>query len=64
MYGKQTLANSIKTRTITKNNFGMPKYENAKFWPVNKTEAKEDIKKEVVHNYEVDKSNIKPKKLS
>lgn len=42
----------------------MPKYENAKFWPVNKTEAKEDIKKEVVHNYEVDKSNIKPKKLS
>ena len=31
------------------------------FWPVNKTEAKEDIKKQLSHDYEVDASKLKPK---
>ena len=35
--GKQTLASSIKTRSITKNNFYMPKIANKKFIPVNKS---------------------------
>ena len=39
--GQQTLASSIKTRTITKNNFGMPRVYNKKFVPVNRTEAKD-----------------------
>ena len=40
-YGKQTLAGSIKTRSIIKNNFGMPYIQNPKFIPVNRAAAKE-----------------------
>ena len=40
-YGKQTLAGSIKTRSIIKNNFGMPYIQNPKFIPVNRSAAKE-----------------------
>ena len=55
--GKQTLASSVKTRSILKNNFGqMPVYNN-KFIPVNKTEAKDQIFRTVDHDHEVNKNN-------
>jgi hypothetical protein len=52
---KQTLASSIKTRSITKNNFYMPKISNKKFVPVNKSEAKEHIFRTVQHDTEQEK---------
>jgi len=51
--GKQTLASSVKTRTILKNNFGQPRVANNKFLPVNKTEAKGQIWRTVTHDTEV-----------
>jgi hypothetical protein len=52
LFGKQTLASSIKTRSITKNNFYMPKIANKKFVPVNKSEAKEHIFRSIQHDHE------------
>ena len=52
--GKQTLTHSLKTRLITKNNFGMPKISNNKFIPVNKSEAKGQIYRKTIHDTEVD----------
>jgi hypothetical protein len=51
-FGKQTLASSIKTRSITKNNYFMPKIQNKKFMPVNKSQAKEDVYRTLDHSYE------------
>jgi len=51
--GKQTLASSVKTRTILKNNFNNPRINNPKFVPVNKTEAKGQIWRTVNHDTEV-----------
>lgn len=55
---KQTFAHSLKTRAIVKNNFGMPYMTNARFLPVNKTEAKGTIFRQTVHDHEVDESLI------
>jgi hypothetical protein len=51
-YGLQTLASSIKTRTIIKNAYGMEPTYNKKFNPVNKSEAKETIWRTIKHDHE------------
>ena len=56
-YGKQTLTGSIKTRSIIKNNFGMPHISNNKFVPVNKSAAKEQIYRTIQHDHEIEKSS-------
>lgn len=56
---KQTLAHSIKTRHIVKNNFGMPRITNNRFVPVNKTEAKGTIFRTVLHDTEIDGPMLK-----
>ena len=39
---------------ITKNNFGMPMISNKKFIPVNKTEAKSSIFRNIQHDHQLD----------
>ena len=51
-YGLQTLASSIKTRTIIKNAYGMEPTYNKKFNPVNKSEAKDTIWRTLRHDNE------------
>jgi len=52
--GLQTLSSTLKTREITKNNFGMPRIDNKKFFPVNKVEAKQQIFRTIGHETEQD----------
>jgi len=57
-YGKQTLASSVKTRAIVKNNFGMPRINNKFFKPVNRAEAKDTIFRQTTHDYELDETQF------
>ena len=51
-YGLQTLASSIKTRTIIKNAYGIEPTYNKIFNPVNKSEAKDTIWRTMRHDHE------------
>ena len=50
--GYQTISSSVKAREIMKNNYGMPRISNKRFFPVNKGEAKEQIFRTVAHDDE------------
>lgn len=49
---QQTLATSLKTRDIIKNNFRAPRINNPKFLPVSKSQAKETIFRTISHDPE------------
>mgnify|MGYP000891431677 CR=1 FL=1 len=49
-YSKHTLTSSIKTREIIKHKYGMPFVPNMKFVPVSKTQAKDQIFRNAIHN--------------
>ena len=58
--GKQTLTHSLKTRSVIKNNFGMPRLAPIKFNPANGAEAKDSITHHSVHDTELEPNKPNP----